>query len=49
MSVATAELVGTGPLTRFTLRRDRIRIVIWIVAILLLDGREREGPLPDAS
>ena len=36
MSVATTEVFGTGPLTRFTFRRDRVRIAIWIVAILLL-------------
>jgi ABC-2 type transport system permease protein len=33
---ATGELVGTRPLARFTVRRDRIRIAVWIVAILLL-------------
>jgi ABC-2 type transport system permease protein len=30
------ELTGTAPLTRFALRRDRLRIVIWIGAIVLL-------------
>jgi ABC-2 type transport system permease protein len=36
VSVATTEILGAGPLTRFTVRRDRVRIVIWIAAILLL-------------
>lgn len=36
MSAAAAEIVGTAPLTRFTVRRERARIAIWIAAILLL-------------
>jgi ABC-2 type transport system permease protein len=36
VSVATFEAAGAGPLTRFTFRRDRLRMVIWIAAILLL-------------
>ncbi len=36
MSIASREVAGTGPLTRFTLRRDWLRIAIWIAAILLL-------------
>jgi ABC-2 type transport system permease protein len=31
-----ADLTGTAPLGRFVLRRDRIRIAIWILAIVLL-------------
>jgi ABC-2 type transport system permease protein len=30
------EVVGTGALTRFAVRRDRVRIAVWMVAILLL-------------
>ena len=29
-------LVGLAPLSRFTLRRDRVRIAVWIAAIVLL-------------
>ena len=29
-------LTATAPLTRFALRRDRVRIVVWIAAIVLL-------------
>ena len=52
MTTAEASLTGLVPLSRFTLRRDRVRIVIWIAAIVLLvavDGRERQGPLPDQA
>jgi ABC-2 type transport system permease protein len=34
--MSNATLVGTAPLTRFALRRDRVRIVVWITAIVLL-------------
>ena len=30
------ELTGTGTLTRFVVRRDRVRIAVWIVAIAVL-------------
>ena len=33
---ATAAFTGAGPLTRFTVRRDRVRIAVWIAAIVLL-------------
>ena len=36
MSAATAEIVGAGPLTRFTVRREWVRVAVWIAAILLL-------------
>lgn len=36
MTASSATFVGTAPLTRFALRRDRIRIGIWIAAIVLL-------------
>ena len=36
MTTSNATFVGTAPLTRFALRRDRVRIVIWIAAIILL-------------
>lgn len=36
MTATDLPLTGTGPLTRFTLRRDRVRIVVWVGAILLL-------------
>lgn len=29
-------LTATAPLTRFALRRDRVRIVVWIAGIVLL-------------
>ncbi len=31
-----SELTGTATLTRFILRRDRVRILVWVVAIVLL-------------
>jgi ABC-2 type transport system permease protein len=31
-----SDLAGTGPLARFLLRRDRVRIAVWIGAIVLL-------------
>ena len=34
--MSSATFVGTAPLTRFALRRDRVRIVVWIAAIVLL-------------
>ncbi|HVJ97284.1 MAG TPA: hypothetical protein VNC41_10690, partial [Acidimicrobiia bacterium] len=34
--MSNATFVGTAPLTRFALRRDRVRIVVWITAIVLL-------------
>ena len=33
---ATVAFTGAVPLTRFTLRRDRVRIAVWIAAIVLL-------------
>jgi ABC-2 type transport system permease protein len=36
VSAAAVELTGTGTLTRLVLRRERVRIVIWVVAIPLL-------------
>lgn len=36
MTTAEASLTGLVPLSRFTLRRDRVRIVVWIAAIVLL-------------
>ncbi len=38
MTATTSELTGTGSLTRFVLRRDRVRIAVWIVAIVLWCG-----------
>ncbi len=35
---ATIDLTGTTRLVRFVVRRDRVRIVIWIVAIVVLVG-----------
>ncbi|HEX8803911.1 MAG TPA: hypothetical protein VF743_06950, partial [Acidimicrobiales bacterium] len=32
----TGSLTATGGLTRFTLRRDRVRIAVWVVSIALL-------------
>jgi ABC-2 type transport system permease protein len=37
MSVLARELTGTGTLVRFVLRRDRLRIAVWIGAIVLLE------------
>src|SRR6476619_978993 len=36
MTTATVGFTATAPLTRFALRRDRVRIVVWIAAIVLL-------------
>ena len=36
MTTTEASLTGLAPLSRFTLRRDRVRIVVWIAAIVLL-------------
>jgi ABC-2 type transport system permease protein len=36
MMVADSAFTGLAPLTRFALRRDRVRIVVWIGAIVLL-------------
>ena len=36
MTTTTQELAGTRALTRFVLRRDRVRIVVWIAAIVAL-------------
>jgi ABC-2 type transport system permease protein len=36
MTVTGVGFTATGPLTRFTLRRDRVRIVVWIASIVLL-------------
>jgi ABC-2 type transport system permease protein len=33
---AASSITGASPLTRFTIRRDRVRIVVWVVAIVLL-------------
>ncbi len=51
-AVTTVEvsLTGVTPLTRFALRRDRVRIVVWIASIVAgrgRDGRERQGPVPE--
>lgn len=47
-----ALLAGTGALIRFALRRDRIRIPVWIAAILLANlstVSKLEGLYPDAA
>jgi ABC-2 type transport system permease protein len=36
MSAPAGGTIGTAPLTRFTIRRDRVRMAVWIAAILLL-------------
>jgi ABC-2 type transport system permease protein len=36
VSTRTLSLRGTGPLTRFAFRRDRVRVVVWIASIVLL-------------
>ena len=36
MTATSSELAGTRALTRFILRRDRVRIVIWIASIVAL-------------
>lgn len=36
MTVASVSLTGVAPLTHFAFRRDRLRIVLWVVAIVLL-------------
>ncbi len=36
MTATGSELTGVAPLTRFVLRRDRVRIVVWIGAIIAL-------------
>jgi ABC-2 type transport system permease protein len=36
MSGAATDTIGTGSLTRFAIRRDRVRMAVWIGAILLL-------------
>lgn len=36
MTTGTTDLTGTASLTRFVVRRDRVRIVIWIAAIIAL-------------
>ena len=36
MTTTTTSLVGTAPLTRFVVRRDRVRILVWIAAIAAL-------------
>ncbi|MBX6767373.1 MAG: ABC transporter permease, partial [Actinomadura rubrobrunea] len=33
----TTELTGTATLIRFTVRRDRVRIIVWIASIVLLE------------
>jgi ABC-2 type transport system permease protein len=38
VTATTAQATGTGSLIRFTVRRDRVRMVVWVVAILLLVG-----------
>ena len=36
VTTTDASFTATAPLTRFALRRDRVRIVVWIAAIVLL-------------
>ncbi|MFE7167775.1 ABC transporter permease [Streptomyces sp. NPDC057616] len=36
MNARAVELTGTGTLTRFLLRRERVRIALWVVAVPLL-------------
>lgn len=36
MTAIATELTGTGSLIRFAARRERVRIVVWVAAILLL-------------
>ncbi len=36
MTTAELSLTGVAPLTRFALRRDRVRIVVWVAAIVLV-------------
>ena len=36
MTVAVADLTGTSVLTRFILRRDRVRIAVWVGSIIAL-------------
>ena len=50
--LAMSTLAATEPLTWFTLRRDWLRIVVWIVAIVIgmySSRGEHEGGLPDAG
>ena len=35
-ALAGSSLVGVGPLTRFAVRRERVRIVVWIASIVLV-------------
>jgi ABC-2 type transport system permease protein len=36
VTATTTGAIGTGALIRFTVRRDRVRIAVWVAAILLL-------------
>ena len=36
-------LTGTAPLIRFIVRRDRVRIVVWVAAIAILVTRRAAG------
>jgi ABC-2 type transport system permease protein len=36
VSTVDASLTGLGPLTRFAVRRERVRILVWIASIVLL-------------
>ncbi|HEX5096603.1 MAG TPA: ABC transporter permease [Acidimicrobiia bacterium] len=36
MTATASPFTGLAPLSRFTIRRDRVRIVVWIAAIVLL-------------
>ena len=36
MNTSRASLTGLAPLTRFTARRDRVRMAVWVAAIVLL-------------
>ncbi len=36
MTATDASFTATAPLTRFALRRDRVRILVWVTAIVLL-------------
>jgi ABC-2 type transport system permease protein len=36
VTAVAGELAGAGALTRFAIRRDRVRIAVWVISILLL-------------
>ena len=43
MSVARPALTGTGALVRFALRRDRIRLPVWIAVAVALVAEQSLG------